>query len=187
MNLSQIVTESSTVALFCTGKRVSSLGCSLQVDRHRLDHAGHTVLSAVMRLSRPLFCRWLCNRNRGFIGVSGFLRSYRLHTELSDFFARTGTDGGGRTALRLSIVSVDKIACCTFDNAMETGLKVDRGSPSRHTAMTVCRTLKNSRGNPSDSSVQQRPGSFRTRAFTSDSAMVALHAHGGECTCRGLP
>jgi hypothetical protein len=89
---------------------------------------------------------------------------------------------GGRTALRLSIVSVDRIACCTSDNAMETGPSVGEGNLSNHTAMTTRSTLKNSRDNPFDFSVHQRFGlGFNTyikikaqvlqgtRAFTSSS------------------
>lgn len=78
------------------------------------------------------------------------------------------------TTVRLGIVAADKIASCTSGNAMETGLTVDRGNPARHTEMTVCSTAKNSRYNPSDFSVQQRPGSFQSRAFYLRSYKVAL-------------
>jgi len=71
----------------------------------------------------------------------------------------------GGTAVRLSFVSADKIVSCTSGNAMETVLTVDRGSPARHAGMTACSTLKNRRDNPSDFSVQQRPGPFRSQAF----------------------
>ena len=40
---------------------------------------------------------------------------------------------------------------------METGPTLDQGNPARHTEMTVRSTVKNSKDNPSDFSMQQRP------------------------------
>jgi hypothetical protein len=58
------------------------------------------------------------------------------------------------TVTSLVIVSADKIVSCTSGNAMETDLIVDRGSPAHHAAIIGYSTLKNSKDNPSDSSVQ---------------------------------
>jgi hypothetical protein len=53
------------------------------------------------------------------------------------------------TAIRLGIVSANKIASCTFGNPRETSLTADGRNPARHTEETLCKTLKNSRDNPS--------------------------------------
>ena len=84
------------------------------------------------------------------------------------------------------IVSADKIACCTFDNAMGTGQSVAGGNLSNHVSMTVRSTVKNSRDNPSDSP-RIKSQFLLMPSLTLDSAMVALHAHGGVYTCTGLP